>query len=72
MRLRSLLFLIIAALVSCESTAPTAAQMDELEAKVRVQYREQFSALEQQRRSGAITQAVDDLSMADVDLLPGH
>ena len=64
MRLRSILFLIIAALVSCESTAPTAAQMDELDAKVRVQYREQFSALEQQRRSGAITQADYDMQHA--------
>lgn len=56
MLLRSILFAFITALVSCESTAPTASQMDELEATVRADYRERFSELEQQRRTGAITQ----------------
>lgn len=57
MRLRFLLFSLVTALVSCESTAPTAAQMDELDARVRASFSSRFSELEQQRRSGAITQA---------------
>ena len=52
---RCLLFSLLTALVSCESTAPTAAQMDELEVKVRAQHREDYAQLDQQRSAGEIT-----------------
>ena len=56
---RYLLFSLLAALVSCESTAPTAAQMDELEVKVRAQYREDYAQLDQQRAAGEIINVID-------------
>lgn len=51
MYLRPLLFLSLIALVSCESSAPTAEQMDALQTKIRAEHREEYAALEQQRSS---------------------
>lgn len=55
MILRSFLILLLAALVSCESTAPTVDQLDALETKVRAEHREDYAMLEQQRASGQMT-----------------
>jgi hypothetical protein len=55
MILRPLLILSLLALVSCESTAPTAEQMDALQTKVRAEHREEYAALEQQRSSGQMS-----------------
>ncbi len=55
MILRSLLILLLAILVSCESTAPTVEQLDALETKIRAEHQEEYAMLKQQRTAGQMT-----------------
>ncbi|MEQ1751365.1 MAG: hypothetical protein ABL974_18220 [Prosthecobacter sp.] len=55
MNLRPLIFLSLVALVSCESSAPTAEQMDALQTKIRAEHREEYATLEQQRATGQMS-----------------
>jgi len=50
-----LCLLLLATLVRCETTAPTADQMDLLESKVRADHAPQYADLNQQRASGQLT-----------------
>ncbi|MBB5038817.1 hypothetical protein [Prosthecobacter dejongeii] len=68
MRLRHVFLLSLAASLSaCVSSMPTAEKLDELEQKIRAEYRQEYVLLEDQRRSGALDAEGYQISKARLD-----